>query len=332
MYTIFGDLRNNNPSYRWLQNISTNVIRCTLNNLDNAFRRFFSGQNKHPKFKSKKHSKKSFTTRAERCRVDGEYISISGLKDRMVLAKNHKIPQDAKMYNTTVSFDGINYWFSCTIETSQIDISDLPKTDPIGIDVGIVNMIATSDGEFYKYSDTSKYIKRHKRQQRRLSRYYSKYLKIAASTRTKYDDVPKSKNFDKATKDVYRTVQKIHNKKYNDIHTATKRIVEKNPSAIVIEDISVKEQAKNKWFRSMIPQAMYYEIHRQLQYKAKYRDIPVIKADKHFPSSKMCSNCGEIGKFLHHRIFHCPYCGLRIDRDLNAAYNLRDLAYQHFDS
>lgn len=127
--------------------------------------------------------------------------------------------------------------------------------------------------------------------------------------------------------DQFKTYSKIHNKKYNDIHNATKDIVKRYPSAIVIEDIRVSDQLKNSWSRKFAPNMLYYEIHRQLIYKASDRGIPIIKADRSFASSQICSKCGFMHKIYGNKIFVCPKCGLRIDRDLNAAYNLENLAY-----
>lgn len=327
MITEFARMRNHDKEKSWLKSISVGTMRETLHNLDNAYKRYFKHQNRHPKFKSRKTAKQSFSVRSDRTSIYGEYIRISGLSDYMILAKDHQIPQGVRMHNTTVSFDGINYWFSCTIECDPIDMSDIPKSEPIGIDVGVVNLLTTSDEEFFKYSDTSKLDKRLKRQQRRLAKDYNRYYQQSLDTRTKYEDIPKSKNHFKRLINRIKTIQKISNKRMNDIHTATKRVVDKNPSAIVIETISVKEQMKDTWMRKYAPHMAFYETHRQLTYKAELRGIPVIKADASYPSSQLCSCCGARGR-LNHRKFRCPVCGHVEDRDLNAAKNLRSLAYQ----
>lgn len=329
LITEFARMRNEDETKSWLKDVSINTIRETLHNLDSAFRRFFNKQNRYPKFKSRKHSKKSFSVRSDRTHVYGEYIRISGLKDAMILAKKHGIPADKRMYNTAVSFDGYNYWFSGTVESESIicDNKFDEPPHPIGIDVGIVNMITTSDGDFYKFSDCTKYNKRLKRQQRRLSKDFNRYYTESLDTRTKYEDIQKSKNHYKRLKKRFETIAKMKNKRMNYIHTATKQIVSKNISAIVIENISVKEQCRNKWFIRNVDtnQIMYYEIHRQLKYKAADRGIDIIIADKGYPSSQICSICGSRG-YIKRRTFKCSHCGYREDRDLNAAYNLRNLA------
>lgn len=330
MIEIFRDLRNNNPDYYWLKDVTFGVINGALNNLDTAFNRYFSKQNNHPRFKSKRYAKRSFSTRAGRTHIKGKYISISGLKDMMVLAKDHHIPEDRKLYNPVVSFDGKNYWFSCVMESDPIEM-DVPISDPIGVDVGIVNLLVSSDmkskDEFEKLPDTSKLQKRLKRQQRILQKHYDKYCSISMRTKTKYEDVPKSNNYEKKIQQLNKTYQKIHNKNFNAIHNATKKLVMKNPSAIVIETISVKEQLKNPFMREFAPSMLYYEIHRQIKYKAHNRNIPIIMADRNYHSSKLCNICGERGYFKQGRIFKCSHCGYSEDRDLNAALNLKKLGY-----
>ena len=168
-----------------------------------------------------------------------------------------------------------------------------------------------------------------KRQDRRLQKDYKKYLDIAKRTRTKYEDIPKSNNMQKRLKSKRKTCDKITNKHNNDIHTATKRIVSKNPAAIVIEDIKTSKLFKTSspWINKFAPYMYFYEIRRQIEYKAADRGIPVLVADAQYPSSQICSRCGNSHKVYGNKTFICPICGLRLDRDLNAAYNLRDLAY-----
>lgn len=327
MEKLFSDMRNNNSDYKWLNNITVGVIREALADLDNAFKCFFSKtmKNRFPKFKSKKKSKKSFGTRSDKCHADDQYIYISGIG--YVYASNHNIPKGKRLYDTRVSYDGYDYWFSCQVDTEYIMVEENDHFYPIGIDVGIRNLITTSDGDTYHLPDNTKLYKRLKRQQRRLSKYYNHYLAESMSTRTKYDDIPKSKNMQKKLKSQRKTYDKIRNRNLNASHTATKQIVSKNPSIIVIEDIKVDRLMIDKWFKKRYSYTYMGEIRRQIEYKAADRNIPIIVADSNYPSSQICSNCGNRHKIYSNKIYKCPICGLRIDRDLNAAYNLRNLAY-----
>ena len=319
MCKIMSNLRNSDCNYKWLRSVSVGVIRQSLLDLDTAFKMFFNKINRFPRFKSKKHSKKMFTTRSDRCYSKGDYIYISGIG--MIYCKNNKIPEGVRLRNTHISFDGYDkYYFSCTIDRAPKEVESLSGI--VGIDVGIRNMITTSDGEFYHFSDTSKYEKRLKRQQRRLSKYHKRYLNESIRTKTKYEDIPKSKNMQKKAKALFKTYQKIKNKRHNDMNTATKRIVDKNPEIIVIETLDAMRMVKSM-HKSYKPLVYFAEIHRQLAYKAEERGITIIRADKGYPSTQMCSRCGNRRKVYDH-LYRCNHCGLRIDRDLNAAYNLKN--------
>ena len=328
MNKLFTKLRNGNE-YPWLQNVSGSIIREELRRVDDAFIKFFNKITRFPRFKSRKRGKKSFGSRSDRTYIRGEYIQISGING-LVLAKDHHIPEGVRLWGTTVTTDGYdNYWFSCKVDTDPIDMSNIPKSEAIGVDVGIVNMMTTSDGEMYKFSDVSRLEKKKKRLQRRLSRDYQMYYQQSLDTRTKYEDIPKSKNHQKRQTALYKVCSKIFNKRSTELHTATKRIVDKNPSAIVIENISVRKMLREEgsWIRKYAPVMMFYEMHRQIKYKAKLRNIPVIIAPEKYPSSQICNCCGNKGYFNHRR-FICPTCGYEEDRDINAAKNLRNLVYQ----
>ena len=320
MCKLFSDLRNGNPEYQWFNKIQLSTIRQAIRDLDNAFQGFFNHKTNYPKFKSKKRSKKFFTTRSDRTHIDGKYIRIPEIG--LIYASNHPIPENFRLFNTGISFDGYDYWFYCQIERPVYEL-ECNKSDIIGIDVGIRNMITTSDGSYYKIPDTKKQRKRMKRLHKRLSKHHKKYLTQSMLTKTKYEDIDKSKNMMKLQYKLFNTYKKISNKIKNSINIATKTIVESNPKAIVIENIKVGDQLRNSsWMRKFAPSILYYEIHRQLKYKAADRSIPVIMAPQDYASSQICSNCGKSHKVYGNKKFICPYCGFREDRDLNAAINL----------
>ena len=330
MCKIFREMRDM-PEYNWMNNLSMSSIRQALVDVNNAFIMFFNKVSDYPKFKSRKYSKKSIGLRSERVYIRDKYIGIPDIG--YVLAKKHHIPINTRVYCTRLSTDGYgNYWFSCEIEREMIDMSNVPKTDAVGIDVGIKKMITTSSGSIYHYSDVSKFEKRIRRQNKRLSKHYRRMLDEAKRTKTKYEDIPKSKNMQKLECDRKKAYNRISNKLNNDINIATKEIVSTNPEVIVIEDVKVMEILKVKRMRKYAPYLRFSEIRRQIEYKAADRGIPIIVVDAHYPSSQICSRCGNIRKIWSNPIYKCPVCGLKIDRDLNAAYNLRNLAYQNVNS
>ena len=322
---LFGKFR---EATEWLKELPLTTSRQAIQDAINSFINFFSGNTDRPKFKSKRKSKKSFRSRAERLGVKGSGIRLEGFARKdLIEAKNHNLDENMRYYNPTVTFDGDSYWLSVTYERIPRKIEN-EQQDPIGIDVGIRNLITTSDNVVYRLPNVDKLTKRQKRQQRRVGRDYRKLLAESERTRTKYEDLPKSKNMLKRQAAVRKTIRKISNIYRNYIHNATREIVNRNPSAIVIEDISVNEMiAETPYLKKSKPQMRFYEIHRQLRYKAEEAGIPVIVADKFYPSTKRCNCCGNIKEITTQKTYVCHVCGYRNDRDLNAAYNLRDLAY-----
>ena len=149
--------------------------------------------------------------------------------------------------------------------------------------------------------------------------------------RSKYEKNKKGKNYVK-TKNIIKLeiqIQQIHrrlaNIRNNYLHKTTTSIVKTKPYRVVIEDLNVKGMMKNKHLSDCIRKQGFYEFKRQLQYKCKFRGIELLVADRFYPSSKTCSQCGKVKKDLklYDRIYKCD-CGFTIDRDLNASINLKN--------
>ena len=121
---------------------------------------------------------------------------------------------------------------------------------------------------------------------------------------------------------------RINNVLTTNIHEFTTKLVKLNPETIVIEDLNVSGMLKNKHISEKVKEAKFYEIRRQLEYKCKWNNINLIIADRWYPSSKICSCCGNKKEklSLSERIYKCEKCGLVIDRDYNASLNLKKLA------
>ena len=149
-------------------------------------------------------------------------------------------------------------------------------------------------------------------------------------TKTKFDKLPKSKNLLKLESQIRNIYRRIDNKLTTNIHTITKQLIDENPSAIDIEDLNVSGMRKNKHLSEKINEAKFYEFRRQLEYKCKWYGIDLIVADRWYPSSKICSCCGnkKVKLSLSERTYVCQECGCIIDRDYNASLNLKYLALQ----
>lgn len=134
----------------------------------------------------------------------------------------------------------------------------------------------------------------------------------------------KTSNIIKREKELLKITKRLTNIRQNYLHQTTSEIVKRKPSFICIEDLNVSGMMKNKHLSKAVQQQGFYEFRRQIEYKSAWNNIPVIIADRFFPSSKLCSCCGQIKKDLKlsDRIYKCK-CGNIIDRDYQAALNLK---------
>lgn len=318
-----GDLRKQftqfkkKEGYEWLQEINNNVTKQAIKDLCKAYKTFFKGISKHPKFKSKRKSKLSYYNDTIKIKFNGYKVRLETI-GWMNIAEN-KIPNGVKYLNPRVSFDGIKFWLSigCVLEDV---VNELPKTEPIGVDMGIKTLMICSNKMEFKRVNIKRENKKLKRFQKRASRHYDKMKKIKS--------FEKSKNLLKLETLILKQHQKIANIRKNNIHQITTKLIKLNPSSIVVEDLNVKGMMRNKHLSKAIADCSFYEIYRQLEYKCRWNDTRFIVADRWFASSKICNNCGnkKVKLSLSERVYKCDCCGQEIDRDYNASLNLRDLA------
>ena len=312
----------------WLKEISGRALKVAILNATTSYDNFFKGRGKHPKFKSKKRSKMSCAT--HECTTIIERKRIRCEKLGWIASHKHNIPigEGVKYYNPKLSFDGDNFWFSVSVEINDYDNNDKEKTEPIGIDLGIKTLAVCSNGKSYNKPNIKKHKKKLKRLQRKASRQYQKMLDESKKTKIKFSQLHKSRNLLKLESIIRKEYRKINNILTTNIHTITSELIKLNPSSIVIEDLNVEGMRKNKHLSEKINEAKFYEFRRQLEYKCKWNNVNLIIADRWYPSSKLCSSCGNRKKklSLSERIYVCEECGCVIDRDYNASLNLKYLA------
>ena len=163
-------------------------------------------------------------------------------------------------------------------------------------------------------------VKKLEKQKRRLQRSISR----SYENNKQGKEYCKTKNVIKKEKLLLILNHRLTNIRHDHLHHITSEIVKREPSFICIEDLNVKGMMKNRHLSKAVQQQGFYEFRRQMEYKSKWNNIQVIIADRFFPSSKLCSCCGKIKKDLKlsERIYKCE-CGNVIDRDLQAALNLK---------
>lgn len=301
----------------WLYEIPNNATKQAIKDCFRAYKNFFNKKAKKPRFKSRKHSKLSFYNDTYKIKVFEDKVQLEVI-GTMNLAEENRIPK-GKMYNPRISFDGINYWLSINVEIDENQINE-NKTKPLGLDFGIKTLITCSNEMNFNRINTRKENKKLKRLQRKASRHYTKMYKNKTTE--------KSKNLLKLEKSILKQHQKIANIRLNNIHQATTKLIKLNPSHIVIEDLNTSNLIKNKYVSEKIADCSFYEIRRQLEYKCEWNNIKLIIANRWYPSSKVCSSCGNKKEklSLSERTYKCECCNLKIDRDFNASINLMNLA------
>lgn len=288
--------------------------------LDQAFKRFFKGTSKYPRFHKKHKMRDSFYVGGDQVQIDGRKVWIPNLG---FVKMKESLRFFGKINSITISWAADKWFVSIQVEISTPTISrkhNDGKKRVVGVDLGIKTLITTSDGvmiENPKHLKNS--LRKLKRDQRKLSRKYE----AAKKDKRELKD---SKNFIKQKNKVAKLHYKLSCKRKDMIHKITNYLT-KNYDQIVIENLNVSGMVKNHNLAQALSDVSFGEFRRQLEYKS-IREGSVVKlADRFYPSSKTCSCCGHIKKVLKlsERTFECEQCGASIDRDLNASINLKNL-------
>lgn len=307
--------------YSWINQISSGVVRVASQDVNSAYDLFFKRGNKgFPKFKKKGKCKESFGLKADltHCRfLDSTHLKFSKIKEPVRIRK-HWIPD--KLLNPRVSFDGKFWYFSFSYEVEDCEKSD--SNEVIGVDLGIKSLAVTSDGVVYENINKTKKVKQLEKRKRHLQRRLSRKYQMNKEG-NKY---VKTNNILKLEQDIRLIDRKLKNIRDTYIHTVTMNIVKTKPYAIVIEDLNVSGMMKNKHLSKAIQQQELHKFRQYITYKSQFYGVDLIVADRFYPSSKKCSKCGAVRKYLSlsERTYVCPECGHTIDRDLNAAVNLKN--------
>lgn len=304
--------------YAWLYGVSNNVTKQAVKDACEAYKKFFKKLAGKPRFKSRKHSKPSFYNDTEKLKVKRNKVLIEKVG---WISISEQLPIDAKYTNPRVSFDRKYWYLSVGIEqeTEQPALTD----EVIGIDVGVKELAVCSNGMVFKNINKSKAVKQAEKRLRRLQRKVSRKYEMNKEGNC----FVKTCNIVKVEKQIGLLYRRLTNIRTNHIHQATSAIVKTKPSSVVMEALNIKGMMKNKHVSKAIAQQKLYDFKVKLLYKCCKYGISFIEAGKWYPSSKTCSSCGQIkvNLKLSERTFRCE-CGLKIDRDLNAAINLSKVA------
>ena len=338
-YLSIGDLRKeftklrNSDEYNWLKEVSSEIPQQALKDLGESFKKFFKKESAYPKFKKKGKCEVSFFHLnnkfiVEDNKVKLEKIGYVRMKDEGRLPIGNYKKDKIKVLNPRIKFDGKYWYLSAALEVEDEIKKELTNVN-VGIDLGIKDLAIVSNiDKPFKNINKSKEVKRLNKKLERLQRKLSR----------KYDRLKQSKTFEKGIKLVKtnniikleRQIRLVHKKisdiRLNHIHQTTNAIVRTKPCRVVVEDLNVRGLMKNKHLAKAISEQCFNKFITVLKYKCEWNGIEFVKADRFFPSSKMCSCCGTIKKDLKlkDRTYICPNkkCNLVIDRDKNASINL----------
>ena len=317
----------NNQDIKWIKEVSSKATKQAIMNGDKAFRDFFKKAKGFPKFKKKKNQDvKAYFPKNNKTdwTIERHRVKIPTL-GWVRLKEFGYIPINSIVKSGTVSQKADRYYVSILVEERDIKISNT-NNEGLGIDLGIKEFVVCSDGikfkNINKTATIKKIEKKLKREQRKLSRKYeslkirNKNIKEGRATR---------QNIQKQVVKVQKLHQRLTNIRTDYINKIVSSIIKQKPSYITIEDLNVKGMMKNKHLSKAIASQKFFEFKTKLTFKCKENHIELRIVDRFYPSSKTCSNCGEIKQDLKlsDRIYKCD-CGLTIDRDLNSSINLKN--------
>jgi len=303
----------------WIVNLPYAIGESAFANCDSAFKHFFrrvkAGETPgYPKFKSRFKTKKSFQlrdTRIERNRVRLTGIGWVRLKECNYIPCTGTEGCSFGTYATISERAG--RWYISVLVEQEIAEPENESTLVIGIDFGIKTLAVLSNGETFENPHP---LRQAQAKLARLNRELARRVKGSA-------------NREKTKIKLQRAHADIANIRRHTLHNISHRVTaELRPARIVIEDLSPSNMVKLHTLAQAVSDVGFYELRRQIEYKAQQYGIEVIVADRWYASSKTCSGCGwkNDNLTLADRVFHCPECGLELDRDLNAALNLAGLA------
>ena len=320
----------NNPEFQWIKDAGSKSVKKSIMNAERAFKNFFKGKSKFPKFKKKNKSdvKMYFVKtdakviiQCERHRIKIPTLGWVRLKEKGYIPTTK---QGYVIKSGTVSCKAGRYYVSVLIEIPDQNKPQLNDFG-LGIDLGLKNFAVISNGITKKNINKTERIRKLEKQLKREQRCLSRKYEDLKKRNNKKKGEATRQNIQKQVLKVQKLHHRINNIRTDYINKCVNEIVKTKPSYITIEDLNVKGMMKNKHLSNAVASQKFYEFRTKLEAKCRELGIELRIADRWYPSSKLCHKCGCIKKDLKlsDREYICE-CGYHADRDYNASLNLRD--------
>jgi putative transposase len=293
--------------FPWMLEVTKCAPQMAIIQLGDAFKNFFARRARYPRFRRKgEHDR--FTLSNDQFRVEGKRIHIPKLG---YVRMREQLRFAGRIVSATVSRHARRWYASITVDTLEVSLPPAENQGAVGVDLGVTRLATLSTGEVFT---GPKALRTLLERLRRLGRSLSRKVKG-------------SRNWSRAKLALARLHARIGNLRREGLHQLTTQITRRFHT-IGIEDLNVKGMLANRHLSRAIADMGFYELRRQLAYKAAWRGGEVVVADRWYPSSKTCSTCGHKLEqlALEVRGWTCPDCGTTHDRDVNAAINLKNMA------
>jgi putative transposase len=289
----------------WLNDVSSVPLQQALRHLDKAFRTFFEGRARYPSF-HKKHRRQAATYASSAFKWDAQARALTLAKMDAPLDIHWSRAFTGTPTTVIISKDAAERYFVSFLVEEELEVLPVVSAT-IGVDVGLKDVAALSTGE--KIANP-----RHLRRSER---------RLAHAQRNLARKQKGSQNREKARLKVAREHARIADQRRDGLHKLTTRLMRENQT-VCVESLAVKHLVRNHTFAKAISDVGWGELVRQLEYKAAWYGRTLVKIDRWYPSSKRCHTCGHVldSLPLDVRQWTCPECGVRHDRDINAAKNI----------
>ena len=314
-----------NPDKLWIWEVSSKAVKKAIMNADTAYKNFLKGRASFPKFKRRNGRPVSMylprnnagDLKTERHRAKIPTLGWVRFKEFGY------VPTEGQALSVTITKRAGRYFASFVFEIANTEAVRAAKSEGIGIDLGVKSFAVISDG--MEYPNVNK-TRRMRKLTKRLKREQRKFMRKIRQRKEDATKKCKRSNLDRQRLRVQRAYMRLSNKRHDYINKTVHEIVLTQPGYITIEDLNVSGMMKNRHLARAIAESEFWYFRKLLERKCREFGIQLRLADRFYASSKTCSVCGYVKRDLKlsERLYECPECGAEMDRDYNAAVNLRD--------